>query len=112
VEREACALEAASRAGAPVPAVFERVTVDGRPGMVMERLDGESLLAWLGRRPWRVLAAGSLLGREHAALHRVTAPAALPALREELRRRPVCAAARLAEGIEEERDAVLAVARR
>lgn len=87
VEREALALEAAHRAGASVPAVYERLTVDGRPGVVMDRVDGDDLLAWLGRRPWTVWSTGKTLGRQHVALHRVVAPEGLPPLPEELRRR-------------------------
>jgi aminoglycoside phosphotransferase (APT) family kinase protein len=85
VEREALSLAAAHRAGAPVPVVHERVTIEGRPGVVMERLDGEDLLVRLGSRPWLVWSVGRTLGRLHARLHQVTAPEALPPLREELR---------------------------
>lgn len=87
IEREAAALAAAHAAGAPVPAVYERVTVDGRPGVVLERIDGPDLLARLRRRPWTFFAVAWTLGRRHAALHAVTAPAGLPALRDELRYR-------------------------
>jgi aminoglycoside phosphotransferase (APT) family kinase protein len=87
VEREAAALAAARRAGAPVPAVYERVDVEGRPGAVIDRLDGEDLLVRLGRRPWSVWSVGRTLGRLHARLHRVAAPDELPPLRDELRGR-------------------------
>lgn len=85
LDREAAALRAASAAGAPVPAVYERTTEDGRPGLVMERLDGPDLLTRLGKRPWTVLAAGRLLGRVHASLHEVTAPEQLPDLKDNVR---------------------------
>jgi aminoglycoside phosphotransferase (APT) family kinase protein len=87
IEREVIALTAARRAGAHVPGVYERVTCDGRPGVVLDRLDGTDLLDSLAGRPWTVRAAGKTLGVEHAALHRVEAPAGLPDLREELRHR-------------------------
>jgi aminoglycoside phosphotransferase (APT) family kinase protein len=87
VEREAIALGAAYRAGVPVPAVYELVTIDERPGAVLDRIDGEDLLVHLGRRPWALWSVAKTLGRQHAALHRVDAPEALPPLREELRRR-------------------------
>jgi tRNA A-37 threonylcarbamoyl transferase component Bud32 len=35
---EVAALVAARSAGVPVPQVYEEVSVDGRPGLVMERL--------------------------------------------------------------------------
>jgi thiamine kinase len=87
VDRERTALAAAHAAGAPVPAVFERVTVDGRPGVVLERVDGADLLARLRRRPWTLLAVARTLGRRHAELNAVAGPAELPSLRDELRRR-------------------------
>lgn len=87
IEREAAALAAAHAAGAPVPRVYERVTVEGRPGVVLDLVEGVDLLAWLGRRPWALLSVAGTLGRHHAALHRVEAPAGLPTLRDELRRR-------------------------
>src|SRR5205823_5058724 len=54
LEREELALEAARRAGVPVPAVYGRRTLDGRPGMIMERVDGPDLLTVLLRQPWRL----------------------------------------------------------
>ena len=87
VEREVMALAAAHGAGARVPGVHERVTVDGRPGVVVDRIDGVDLLDWLAGHPWAVRSVGKTLGIEHAALHRVEAPGRLPDLRDELRHR-------------------------
>ncbi len=87
IEREAAALAAAHRAGANVPGVHERVSLEGRPGVVLDRIDGIDLLDELERRPWRILSIARILGEQHAALHRVAAPPDLPALREELRQR-------------------------
>jgi aminoglycoside phosphotransferase (APT) family kinase protein len=87
VDRDVAALAAAGRAGAPVPAVHERIDVDGRPGAVMDRLDGEDLMVRLGRRAWSVWSVGRTLGRVHARLHSVAAPAELPRVRDELRGR-------------------------
>ena len=92
IEREVTALAAAQRAGAHVPRVYERVTVDGRPGVVLERVDGIDLLGSLAGRPWTVRAVGRILGVEHAGLHRVEAPAGLPDLHDELRHRLALAA--------------------
>jgi aminoglycoside phosphotransferase (APT) family kinase protein len=85
LDREEAALRAASAAGAPVPAVYERTSVDGRPGLVMERLDGSDLLTRLGTRPWTVLSAGRTLGRLQVRLHEVRAPTELPALKDNVR---------------------------
>jgi thiamine kinase len=87
IAREAAALAAAHAAGADVPAAHGLVTVDGRPGVILDRVDGVDLLDWLERRPWAIRSVSRILGREHAALHRVKAPGSLPPLREDLRRR-------------------------
>ena len=87
IEREAIALAAAHNAGANVPGAYERVTVAGRPGVVLDRVDGIDLLGSLAGRPWTVKSVGKILGVEHAALHRIEAPAGLPDLRDELRHR-------------------------
>lgn len=87
IERERLALAAAHGAGARVPGAYERVTVDGRPGVILDRVDGADLLEWLGRRPWALRSVARTLGRQHAALHRVEAPAGLPSLRDDLGRR-------------------------
>jgi Ser/Thr protein kinase RdoA (MazF antagonist) len=81
---EAAALRAAGDAGAPVPGVYERVVVDGRPGIVMERIEGTDLLSRIQRRPWTVRPVGRALGRLHARLHTVAAPPELVPTRERL----------------------------
>jgi aminoglycoside phosphotransferase (APT) family kinase protein len=82
---EAAALRAASAAGVPVPAVYERVERDGRPGLVLERLDGTDLLTLVGRRPWLVRSVARRCGALHAELHRVAGPPELPATHDWVR---------------------------
>ena len=85
IAREHLALTAARHAGAPVPEAFERVEVEGRPGLVMERLGKHDLLATSTGRPWRIGSVGHELGALHAAIHPVRAPDDLPDVRETLR---------------------------
>ena len=72
--------EAAMRAGRAalplVPSVVGRVEVDGRPGLVMERVDGQDLVRLLSRKPWTVSRVGTITGDVHAQLHDVVAPPA------------------------------------
>jgi aminoglycoside phosphotransferase (APT) family kinase protein len=87
VEREAAAMNAAASCGADVPRVIEVVSVDGRPGLVMERVQGPDLLTLLGRRPWKILWVARITAGEHARLNAAPAPAELPSLRQAVRAR-------------------------
>lgn len=84
---QAAGMAAAQRCGVRVPAVLEVTAVQGRPGLVMERIEGTDLLTFIGRRPWVVLRAGHILGYVHAQLHQVVAPESLPPLKALLTRR-------------------------
>jgi aminoglycoside phosphotransferase (APT) family kinase protein len=87
IDHEYAALSAAAEAGAPVPAVHERVEVGGRPGLVVERLGSRNLLLEIGSRPWRVPSISRSLGVLHARLHSVAAPPDLPSVHERLAER-------------------------
>jgi aminoglycoside phosphotransferase (APT) family kinase protein len=80
LDRERTVMEAARAAGVPVPAAHELVTVDGRPGLVMDRVAGDDVMTELGARPWRLLAVAGRLGSLQAELNAVPAPDQLPAL--------------------------------
>lgn len=83
---QTAAMSAAKAAGGPVPAVYGRTEVSGRPGLIMERIDGIDSLTQIGRRPWTILAAGRQLGEMHAALHQIVVEeGALPDARQALR---------------------------
>jgi thiamine kinase len=69
LRRERIALAAARAAGAPVPRDYGPQTVDARPGVVLERIDGPTLLALLAHRPWLLPRIARTLGETHAQLH-------------------------------------------
>lgn len=81
VEWEAQAMAAARASGVRVPAVLGTVTVEGRPGLIMERVDGPDMLTLLARRPWSVLAVGRASGELQARLHETPAPEGIPDLK-------------------------------
>ena len=85
VRREAAVLATVRRALPIVPAVLGTTVVDGRPGLIMERVPGTDLLSRLARRPWSLRQAATTLGTVHARLHALTAPMDLPDLRSQLR---------------------------
>jgi tRNA A-37 threonylcarbamoyl transferase component Bud32 len=80
--REIAALDAARSAGVCVPQAYEEVVLDGRPGLMMERLAGADLLTIIGQKPWRVFHSGRLTGEIHARINAARAPASLPAVKD------------------------------
>jgi thiamine kinase-like enzyme len=72
-------------AGFPVPAVEEVVVVDGRPGIVFERIDGMSMWEQMLNAPNDLQRLTRGLVDLQCDLHSSSAPAGLPDLRTRLR---------------------------
>jgi hypothetical protein len=77
MEPEARIMEYARQHGYPVPAV-DHVSADGTE-LVMQRIDGPSLVGAIERQPWTVRRQGSLLAGLHRRLHAIPAPDFVPA---------------------------------
>lgn len=84
VEGDMLVLKGAADHGLRVPAVYEMLEHLGRPGIVMERIDGTDLLTLIGKQPWKVWWVAGISGRAHAAMHEVVAPDELPSTRERI----------------------------
>jgi len=65
--REAAIMEHARAYGFPVPQVLEVLD----DALVLERLDGPTMLAELRRRPWRAIRAARMLAQLHGRLHEI-----------------------------------------
>jgi hypothetical protein len=85
-EQQARLLRIAKACGLRVPEEYGLVEVDGRPGVVLERLDGPDLLTELGSKPWKLFEVGSVWGRLHAEINSKQAPAELEPTRSRYRR--------------------------
>jgi aminoglycoside phosphotransferase (APT) family kinase protein len=85
LDRERVALSAARRAGVRVPTAFGPETLDGRPGLVIERVDGPDLLSLLEQRPWLLPRVGRILGETHVRVHAATVAEGLPTVHERIR---------------------------
>ena len=77
-EREAGVMEFVREEGYPVPRVYEAHGKD----LVMERVDGPTMLADLARRPWMIWSHAATLARLHRRLQLIDAPTSLLELRE------------------------------
>jgi Ser/Thr protein kinase RdoA (MazF antagonist) len=91
---EASALAALDGHGV-APRAFGTITIDGRHGVIMQRLDGVDLLTLVQRRPWRLFGLARLHARAHVLVNRVHAPAQLPDLKDTLAARIETAVANL-----------------
>jgi hypothetical protein len=54
----------------PTPKLLGEVMLDGRYGLIYERVEGESLLACLGTRPWLCIRYARQFAELHTAIHR------------------------------------------
>jgi tRNA A-37 threonylcarbamoyl transferase component Bud32 len=86
IDQEMEGTRAANTAGIPSPQFREVITVDGRRGLVLERLTGHSMLTLLGREPARVTYYAGLFAELQARMHDCHAPG-LTSRREDLARR-------------------------
>ena len=73
-EHEAAVTDYAHGCGYPVPAVRDATATD----LVIERLEGRTMMAEIARRPWRLGAYGRILGELHRRLHELPPPPELP----------------------------------
>jgi aminoglycoside phosphotransferase (APT) family kinase protein len=75
-------IRAVRAAGVPVPEVFGEVTLDGRFGIVLERLDGPTL--WHLSRTGAVTfeQAGAIVAALAMSLHKTPPPPEVPSMRE------------------------------
>ncbi len=72
-EEEHAATRLAGQRGAPAPEVFGIEEVEGRPGIVMERVAGESMMALMSRKPWRARGYSRRLAEMQWDLHHLPA---------------------------------------
>jgi aminoglycoside phosphotransferase (APT) family kinase protein len=69
---------AAHQAGLPAPRVYGLERVDGRIGIVLERIEGPSLLRVLAEKPWQLVAVARRLAEVQASIHARRMPALRP----------------------------------
>jgi aminoglycoside phosphotransferase (APT) family kinase protein len=85
-EVEWLAMTAIAKFGGPAPAAIGLLEIEGRVGLLMERIDGADLLTELGRAPWKVRTAGTLTGTAQALVNKTPAPPQLERLKVRLQR--------------------------
>lgn len=84
VEYEAQIARAVHTSGLPVPAVGEVVEINGRLGLIYERVVGPSMPEYLETKPWMLLRAARVLAELHADMHASSILPELPSQRQRL----------------------------
>jgi uncharacterized protein (TIGR02172 family) len=74
IEREFALTRLAYATGLPVPAAEEMVEVEGRLGIVFERIRGTSMLKAFEDQPWKLISISRLLAELHARMHACVLP--------------------------------------
>ena len=69
IEYERKIASAVHASGVKAPAVKELVHVQGRNGLIYERVAGNSMLDMFQRKPWMVFTYSSLLAKLHVQMH-------------------------------------------
>jgi aminoglycoside phosphotransferase (APT) family kinase protein len=78
IEHEARIMRHVGALGMPVPAIHD--VRAGGTEIVMERVDGPTMLEAISRRPWALARHARVLADLHRQLHEIDAPAWLPQL--------------------------------
>jgi Ser/Thr protein kinase RdoA (MazF antagonist) len=81
---EARMTRAVFAAGAPAPEVLEEVTLEGRHGIVLQRLEGPTLLSLSRDGSMTAGQVGAVLAELCLSVHQTTAPPEVPLLRERM----------------------------
>ncbi|MCJ7549335.1 MAG: phosphotransferase [Anaerolineae bacterium] len=84
IRYEAKISRAVYAAGLPVPAVGDVMEIDGRFGLIYERIDGISMFEVLSVKPWRLLSCARSLAELHTQMHHDAAIDGIPSQKERL----------------------------
>ncbi len=84
IAHEARLAEIVHRSGLPVPAVGEMVAVNGRIGLIYERVAGAALFEVMPQKPWTIFRYARRMAELHVAMHSRTIEQAIPLQRQRL----------------------------
>lgn len=84
IEYESRIARAVLTRGMKSPAVQELVQVEGRNGLIYERIEGISMLRMFQRKPWKVQTYARILAQLHAQIHERIFDADVPNLHKRL----------------------------
>ena len=107
IVREAQLAEKVHSSGLPAPAVGEMVDVNGRIGLIYERVAGAALFEVMPQKPWTIFRYARRMAELHVEMHTRTITLEIPRQRQRLVEK-IEAARTLPDGLRERVLAVLA----
>ena len=85
IEYELRIARAVHASGVKTPAVKELIQVEGRNGLIYERVNGKSMVAIFHHKPWLVFSYSRALARLHVEMHDCVFNAEVPHQQDKLR---------------------------
>lgn len=79
--------QAVTASGVRAPAVGEMTQVDGRNGLIYERVPGVSMEAMFLRKPWKLFIYARILAQLHSQMHERSFDSAMPAQKSRILRK-------------------------
>lgn len=87
IEYELKIARAVHASGVKSPSVGDLIQVQGRNGLIYERVAGKSMLEMIQQKPWKVFQYGRMLAELHAQMHECVFEADIPSQRRKLERK-------------------------
>ncbi|HSO12340.1 MAG TPA: aminoglycoside phosphotransferase family protein [Anaerolineales bacterium] len=87
IEYELKIARAVHASGVKSPSVGDLIQVQGRNGLIYERVAGKSMLEMIQQKPWKVFQYGRMLAELHAQMHECVFEADIPTQRRKLERK-------------------------
>jgi uncharacterized protein (TIGR02172 family) len=107
VETERRISQSVHASGLPTPEVGEIISMDGRYGLLYERVDGISMWKMLQHKPWNALRYCRRMAELQVAVHNSVIPTSVPSQRQALEKN-ICEARALPDGLRQKTLAALA----
>ena len=85
IEYERKMARAVHASGVKSPAVGDLIQVEGRYGLIYERVEGKSMLEMFQQKPWMAFRYARILAGLHAQMHGCAFDADIPSQRDQLR---------------------------
>ena len=85
IQYEDMIAQAVFAAGVPAPEPFESIQLDGRSGLVYEKINGKSLLKLMNTKPWNISGYAKQMAQLHFQIHQSSSSTEkIPTMKEKM----------------------------